>query len=602
MSGIGERTWPGRPEAPDRDRFFHVYTSLLGLTAVLLSAWRLVPERTLLRDEALSVGVFAVGLGLSWFFSFSLFPKARLSISLDVTYMLTALAVLPPPLPIAVALGGSLSGALLRRLDPDLKREPFWPALGLNTGNLVLTAFAGQIVAARWAPAWPIRETNWGAVGTLATLYAVYCLINLTVMSIAVALKGEPVWEHVVHYLRYLPTLEVFALPLSLGLALLYAAAGVWGFSPLAGTILIASALLKKLNGARTELSRTLQMLQHRTRELKAVNVIGREISSSLDPHIVFSRIAVNLTRILDAPYVILSLRQRGAIDAYIEFTAREGRMQPRSERPLGEGFTNWMVEARRPLMLVDLHAERDSLPCAPVVLDQEVRSILAAPLPVHGQEAIGVLCVQSPRPGAYNVDHLSVLTTIAQQAAVAVENARNYQLATVDQLTHLYLRDFFMRKLSEEQARASRYGNSFSVVMVDLDRFKQINDRLGHLAGDRYLQKIGGVIQDTMRAADIPCRWGGEEFAILLPETDRGGARAIAERLQERVGRLRMMIGDAVVQTTVSAGIACYPGDAAGGLQSLLERADRALYAAKQAGRDRIVLAEDILDQAAAG
>jgi diguanylate cyclase (GGDEF)-like protein len=602
MSGTGDRTWPGRPKAPDRDRFFRVYTSLLGLTALALALWRLVPQRALLRDEGISVAVFALFLALSWFFSFSLFPKARLSISLDVTYMLTALTVLQPPLPIAVALAGGIIGALLRRLDPDLKHEPFFPGLALNAGSLVLTAYAGQIVAVRWAPAWPIRDPTWGAVGTLATLYAVYCLINMAVMSLAVALKGEAVVEHVGHYLRYLPTLEVFALPLSLGLALLYAAAGVWGFTPLAGTILIASALLKKLNGARTELSRTLQMLQHRTRELKAVNVIGREISSSLDPQVVFSRIAVNLTRILDAPYVILSLRQRGAIDAYVEFTAREGRMQPRSERPLGEGFTNWMVEARRPLMLVDLLAERDSLPCAPVVLDQEVRSILAAPLPVHGQESIGVLCVQSPRPGAYNVDHLSVLTTIAQQAAVAVENARNYQLATVDQLTHLYLRDFFMRKLSEEQARASRYGSGFSVVMVDLDRFKQINDRLGHLAGDRYLQRVGGVIQDTMRAADIPCRWGGEEFAILLPETDQAGARAIAERLQERVGGLRMMIGDAVVQTTVSAGIACYPSDAQAGLQSLIGRADRALYAAKQAGRDRIVLAEELLDEAAAG
>ncbi|HYV18684.1 MAG TPA: GGDEF domain-containing protein, partial [Verrucomicrobiae bacterium] len=185
---------------------------------------------------------------------------------------------------------------------------------------------------------------------------------------------------------------------------------------------------------------------------------------------------------------------------------------------------------------------------------------------------------------------------TVAQQAAVAIDNARNYQLATVDQLTHLYLRDFFRRKLQEEQARAQRYGSGFAVILLDLDRFKQINDRLGHLAGDRYLNKVGAVVRDTMRAADIPCRWGGEEFAVLLPETDRDGARSIAERLQARIGGLRTMIGDAVVQTTVSVGIAISPQDTVdGSLDVLLERADKALYAAKQAGRDRIVVADEL-------
>jgi diguanylate cyclase (GGDEF)-like protein len=173
----------------------------------------------------------------------------------------------------------------------------------------------------------------------------------------------------------------------------------------------------------------------------------------------------------------------------------------------------------------------------------------------------------------------------------VALENARNFQLATVDQLTHLYLRDFFQRKLSEEMARARRYASSFAVLVLDLDRFKEINDRLGHLAGDRFLQRVGEVVRQTMRAADIPCRWGGEEFCVLLPETDREGARSIAERLRARIGELAMSSGGGVVHTTVSIGVACHPGDDAGEAGTLLERADRALYAAKQAGRDRVMM-----------
>ena len=578
-------------------RRFAIFAIALGVVAVAASLTLLIPAHRAIRAEAVPLAIFAACIALSWFFSFSLFPKARLSISLDMTYMLTALAVLAPPLPLAVALAGGVLGAVLRRLDPECDPEEFVPAAALNTGCLVLAAWACQWAAIHLAPEWPVSGVSWGTVGTIATLYAVYCVTNLAVMGVAVALKGDPFLPYVWHYLRFLPTLEVYAIPLSLGLALLFASSGAAGFAPLGGTILIAAALLKKLNRARSELSRALEQVQSRTRELKTVNTIGREISSSLDPQVVFSRIAFQLTRILDAPFLILSLRQRGAIETYVEFVARDGRVQPRQERPLGEGFTHWIVEAKRPLMLTDLRAERDSLPCSPVVLDEEVRSILAAPLLTeHGQEAIGVLCVQSPRAGAYGVEHVSVLTTVAQQAAVAIDNARNYQLATVDQLTHLYLRDFFRRKLQEEQARAQRYGSGFAVVMVDLDRFKQINDRLGHLAGDRYLQKVGGVVRDTMRAADIPCRWGGEEFAVLLPETDLEGARSIAERLQARISALRTMIGDSVVQTTVSAGIACYPQDTVdGSLDVLLERADKALYAAKQAGRDRIVAADQL-------
>ena len=594
---MGRAPEPGAHNLDPGARRFAIFAIALGVVAVVSSLSLLVPAHEALAAEALPLALFAAFIALSWFFSFSLFPKAQLSISLDMTYMLTALAVLPPPLPVAVALLGGIAGALLRRLDREFDRAEFVPSTALNTGSLVLAAWAGQWATGRLVPEWPVTGVSWGTVGTIATLYAVYCIANLAVMGLAVALKGERVLPYVWHYLRFLPTLEVYAIPLSLGLALLYAASGAAGFAPLGGTILIAAALLKKLNRARSELSRALEQVQSRTRELKTVNTIGREISSSLDPQIVFSKIAFHLSRILDAPFLILSLRQRGAIETYVEFVARDGRVQPRQERPLGEGFTHWIVEAKRPLMLADLNAEKDSLPCAPVVLDPEVRSILAAPLPVeHGQEAIGMLCVQSPRPTAYGVEHVSVLTTVAQQAAVAIDNARNYQLATVDQLTHLYLRDFFRRKLQEERARAQRYGSGFAVVMVDLDRFKQINDRLGHLAGDRYLHKVGAVVRDTMRAADIPCRWGGEEFAVLLPETDRDGAHSIAERLQARIGSLRTMIGDAVVQTTVSAGIAIYPQDTVdGSLDVLLERADKALYAAKQAGRDRIVTADQL-------
>jgi len=240
-------------------------------------------------------------------------------------------------------------------------------------------------------------------------------------------------------------------------------------------------------------------------------------------------------------------------------------------------------------LVVDDIGIELKSLPCLPVLLDSSVRSILATPLN-GSREAIGVLCVESPRKGAYGIDQASFFTTIAQQAAVAIENARNFQTATVDQLTQLYLRDFFFRKLSEEQVRARRYGSTFAVLMLDLDHFKEINDERGHLAGDRFLRRAGEVIRGTMRAADVPCRYGGDEFCILLPETGLEGALSIAERIRQRVAQMEVRIGEDTVRTTISIGIACYPADFPGTLQGLLEKADEALYSAKAAGCDRVV------------
>jgi diguanylate cyclase (GGDEF)-like protein len=218
-----------------------------------------------------------------------------------------------------------------------------------------------------------------------------------------------------------------------------------------------------------------------------------------------------------------------------------------------------------------------------------EIRSVLAVPLLV-GERVVGVLSVQSPRASAYDDHQLSVLATIAQQAAVAIENAHHYALATTDSLTGLPLRDDFFRRAEEEYVRALRYSGAFSILMLDLDGFKEINDRQGHLAGDRYLRAFGVALKARMRGADLACRYGGDEFCVLLPETDLPGARPIAERLRQAISRLLVDVDGGVLRTTVSIGIASYPEHDAGELKGLLLRADQALYQAKRAGRDRVV------------
>jgi diguanylate cyclase (GGDEF)-like protein len=573
------------------------YAYVLGVCATSFVIWQIYMARELLHREILPVTTFSLFIGLAWYFSFTIFPRASLSISLDMAYLLTALCVLPRPLPLAVALAGSVIGCHLRARDPQGRQNPFLEVLGLNTGGLVLATVAGQWVSILLAPHWQFKTLTWWTLGCVAALFLTYNVVNLCVMSVAVALKGEPLIRYLGQYLRYIPSLEVFTIPLCLGLALLYSASGVWGFFTLAATILLASGLLKRLNKTRNDLGAANDQLQTRTRELRILNSIGQEITASLDPQIVVNLISGHVRRILDAPFLFLSLYHPGPKEFYIEFVARDGAIQPRQERELGKGFTAWMIEAKRSVLVEDLGTDRDTLSCAPLILDPSVRSILAAPLIVN-REAIGVLCVQSPRTAAYTIDQLSVFTTIAQQGAIAIENARNYELATVDQLTGLYLRDFFFRKLDEEQTRSRRYGSTFAVLMLDLDTFKNINDVMGHVAGDRYLKRVGKVIRDTMRGADVACRYGGEEFCVLLPETDKEGAVTIAHRIRKRIGKMEIPAGDEIMQTTISVGIASYPADYPGSAKGLLEKADQAMYAAKESGRNRVATAGGTIAQ----
>jgi diguanylate cyclase (GGDEF)-like protein len=189
-------------------------------------------------------------------------------------------------------------------------------------------------------------------------------------------------------------------------------------------------------------------------------------------------------------------------------------------------------------------------------------------------------------------VHHERLLVAVAQQAAVALDSARHYRLATVDQLTGLSHREHFERRLREEELRRRRYGGFFSVVMLDLDDFKRINDRHGHLAGDRLLRAVGEAIRENLRSADLPCRWGGEEFCVLLPETESEGARVIAERIRRAVRSLALEHEGRPLSSTVSLGVATAGPAGSFSLSDLLARADEALYRAKAAGKDRVVLA----------
>jgi len=157
------------------------------------------------------------------------------------------------------------------------------------------------------------------------------------------------------------------------------------------------------------------------------------------------------------------------------------------------------------------------------------------------------------------------------------------------DPLTGLFHRGVFESVIGAQVARASRSGQSVSLLMIDADRFKQVNDLFGHREGDEVLRAVAGALQAAVRAADFPCRFGGEEFALLLPDTEPQDALLLAERIRAAVTqecRARTLAGS-VQPVTVSIGVASAPGEAATA-ESLIELADRRLYEAKRSGRDR--------------
>ena len=221
------------------------------------------------------------------------------------------------------------------------------------------------------------------------------------------------------------------------------------------------------------------------------------------------------------------------------------------------------------------------------------IRSGLAVPLPGEAG-TVGMLTIFSRSPaGAFGNDARRDLEELADRAGPAIENARRFrearQLADLDALTGLHNRRFFHDTLAREVARAHRYERRLALIIFDLDDFKAINDRIGHLAGDAVLADAADVIRSVVRSADIACRVGGDEFAVILPESGMPEAEQLYARLQTALQQ--KPIGDAG-HIRISAGVAELTKD--DDSRAFFERADDALYGAKESGKGRAVAADN--------
>ena len=226
------------------------------------------------------------------------------------------------------------------------------------------------------------------------------------------------------------------------------------------------------------------------------------------------------------------------------------------------------------------------------VRLHDQTGSVLVVPLQDPSRDVIGVLQLINARNAAgevvpFDPEVEGLVQALAAQAAVAIRNARLEELSFKDPLTGVYNRRYFTLRIEEEARRHARFGEPFSLVLVDVDRFKTINDERGHRAGDDVLKEVAHLLIANSRSFSIVTRYGGDEFAVLLVNTPKAGAIKYAQRLRDVIERHRFAHGP----LTVSVGISAMPDDVLS-WEDLLPAADRALYTAKRLGRNAVEIA----------
>jgi diguanylate cyclase (GGDEF)-like protein len=204
-----------------------------------------------------------------------------------------------------------------------------------------------------------------------------------------------------------------------------------------------------------------------------------------------------------------------------------------------------------------------------------------------------GLLAVTGKAAGRLTHDSDAFMHQVANQAYIVVENSRLFErvrsLSVRDSLTDLYNHRYSISLLGNEFDRVGRYEEGVGLLMIDIDHFKEVNDRWGHPVGDSVLREVASILKETLRAVDAVGRYGGEEFMVILPHTDRAEALQTAERVRRRIEGHQFRSGDDELRVTVSVGVACYPAERVESPAALIREADKALYKAKEGGRNRV-------------
>jgi len=332
-------------------------------------------------------------------------------------------------------------------------------------------------------------------------------------------------------------------------------------------------------------------------KQFSSLYTLSQSISANLQPQNVFNAIYRAASELMPCDIFMISLYDEKSQMINDVYSIEKGVLEKPSVRPFGDGLFSKVIRENRSL-LYNHFSHKDAVRTKAVLIgddddDTLVQSILVVPLR-SGKEIKGVLSTQSYSANKFTEENKETLEMLATHSAIALENARLFneiqELAMTDSLTKIYNRRKFYEFADGEFERARRYNHPLSVIMMDIDKFKLVNDSYGHSAGDQVLTRIAELCNSSMRSIDILARYGGEEFVAMLPETTVSEAQLTAERLRQLIARTPIKVGNSTIKVTLSFGVVELEEDCKT-IEELMARSDQAMYASKNSGRNRVTL-----------
>lgn len=354
----------------------------------------------------------------------------------------------------------------------------------------------------------------------------------------------------------------------------------------------------KRLEAKSLIIDHANHKLEQLVRDHLAIYEVGQQITSIVDLDAFYGKLTETLrTHLHIEEFAVMTFddkREELVVRAANGFADDAQILRTTFRR--GEGVSGLVAETGRKIYIRDTSLDKRFLHYKGERLSQS-SSFLSVPL-TYKNEVLGVINFGRREVAGFSAHDVEMLSLVANQVALAITNASLYTqtraLSITDDLTGCHNRRYFQQMLQMEWKRAVRFRRDLSMVMIDVDHFKQYNDTYGHLQGDRVLRDLGRLFLKNLREVDTVARFGGEEFVLLLPDTDKRGAIAVAEKVRKFVEDHAFSSGGKKTRpVTISCGIATFPHDV-GAMEDLVDSADIALYRAKDQGRNRVVCYSD--------
>jgi len=337
---------------------------------------------------------------------------------------------------------------------------------------------------------------------------------------------------------------------------------------------------------------RLRQVTQDHIRRLEMMNTFSQQISSSLETGQVLSILNAALQKAINADSYYVGLVDKDTIR--LDLFYDDGEYFNDVKIPLAGTLSGWVIENQKPLFLPDLRGDVQLEGAQKMMVGKNKSSLSWMGVPMNTAQVTGLSAVASYRPNAFSQSDMELLSNLAQHAALALDNTVHHkqvaEQSRLDSLTGTYNHGYFLQALKEHIDQASFNKQVISLIMLDIDFFKQYNDSYGHQIGDAILIKLCETIQKYIKKTDFVGRWGGEEFAIALPGARGDEAYHVAERVQKSMESMVLVDPKQVKipAPTVSQGISVFPDEAID-INHFIYLADQRLYIAKERGRNQI-------------